>query len=174
MAPAGSAGGPSVERTPRPTHSSLRFIRATACCMGWPWRMPCTAGSANRGRNRCSWTSWRPQKSKRVTNDTGQVCRASLLPTRRRQILRTTTARQEGGETMSKEVLEQVILKASSDARFRAQLNDNFEAATRPYDLSPEEKSELKKGMAGELADDRTARQTMAASQSPRGAHSVG
>jgi len=65
---------------------------------------------------------------------------------------------------MSKEVLEQVILKASSDARFRAQLNDNFEAATRPYDLSPEEKSELQKGMAGELADDRTARQTMAAS----------
>jgi hypothetical protein len=67
---------------------------------------------------------------------------------------------------MSKEVLEQVILKASSDARFRAQLNDNFEAATRPYDLSPEEKSELQKGMAGELADDRTARQTMAASAS--------
>ena len=65
---------------------------------------------------------------------------------------------------MSKEVLEQVILKASSDARFRAQLNDNFEAAIRPYDLSPEEKSELQKGMAGELADDRTARQTMAAS----------
>lgn len=65
---------------------------------------------------------------------------------------------------MSKEVLEQVILKASSDARFRAQLSDNFEAATRPYDLSPEEKSELQKGMAGELADDRTARQTMAAS----------
>jgi len=67
---------------------------------------------------------------------------------------------------MSKEVLEQVILKASSDARFRAQLNDNFEAATRPYDLSPEEKSELQKGMAGELADDRTARKTMAASAS--------
>jgi hypothetical protein len=67
---------------------------------------------------------------------------------------------------MSKEVLEQVILKASSDARFRAQLNDNFEAAIRPYDLSPEEKSELQKGMAGELADDRTARQTMAASAS--------
>jgi hypothetical protein len=65
---------------------------------------------------------------------------------------------------MSKEVLEQVILKASSDARFRAQLNDNFEAAIRPYDLNPEEKSELQKGMAGELADDRTARQTMAAS----------
>ena len=67
---------------------------------------------------------------------------------------------------MSKEVLEQVVLKASSDARFRAQLNDNFEAATRPYDLSPEEKSELQKGMAGELADDRTARKTMAASAS--------
>jgi hypothetical protein len=67
---------------------------------------------------------------------------------------------------MSKEVLEQVILKASSDARFRAQLNDNFEAAIRPYELSPEEKSELQKGMAGELADDRTARQTMAASAS--------
>ncbi|HXN00703.1 MAG TPA: hypothetical protein VN973_02305 [Candidatus Dormibacteraeota bacterium] len=67
---------------------------------------------------------------------------------------------------MSKEVLEQVILKASSDLRFRAQLNDNFEAAIRPYDLNPEEKSELQKGMAGELADDRTARQTMAASAS--------
>jgi hypothetical protein len=67
---------------------------------------------------------------------------------------------------MSKEVLEQVILKASSDVRFRAQLNDNFEAAIRPYDLNPEEKSELQKGMAGELADDRTARQTMAASAS--------
>jgi len=67
---------------------------------------------------------------------------------------------------MSKEVLEQVILKASSDARFRAQLNDNFEAAIRPYDLSPDEKSELQKGMAGELADDRTARQTMAATAS--------
>ena len=64
---------------------------------------------------------------------------------------------------MSKEVLEQVILKASSDARFRAQLNDNFEAAIRPYDLSPDEKSQLQKGMAGQLADDRTARQTMAA-----------
>jgi hypothetical protein len=67
---------------------------------------------------------------------------------------------------MSKEVLEQVILKASSDARFRAQLSDNFEAAIRPYDLSPEEKSELQTGIAGELADDRTARETMAASAS--------
>jgi hypothetical protein len=64
---------------------------------------------------------------------------------------------------MSKEVLEQVILKASSDARFRAQMNDNFEAALRPYDLSPAEKSKLLSGMAG-LSDDREVRRMMAAS----------
>jgi len=74
---------------------------------------------------------------------------------------------------MSKEVLEQVILKASSDARFRAQLSDNFEAAIRPYDLSPEEKSELQTGMAGELADDRTARQTMAATAAESAANTA-
>jgi len=64
---------------------------------------------------------------------------------------------------MSKEVFEQVILKASSDARFRAQMNDNFEAALRPYDLSPVEKSKLLSGMAG-LSDDREVRLMMAAS----------
>jgi len=64
---------------------------------------------------------------------------------------------------MSKEVLEQVVLKASSDARFRAQMNDNFEAALRPYDLSPAEKSKLRSGIAG-LSDDREVRQMLAAS----------
>ena len=65
---------------------------------------------------------------------------------------------------MSKEVLEQVVLKASSDARFRAQLNDNFESAIRPYDLSPEEKSKLRSGMVS-AGDDREVRRTLAASQ---------
>jgi hypothetical protein len=64
---------------------------------------------------------------------------------------------------MSKEVLEQVVLKASSDARFRAQMNDNFEAALRPYDLSPAEKSKLRSGIAG-ISDDREVRRMMAAS----------
>jgi pilus assembly protein FimV len=64
---------------------------------------------------------------------------------------------------MSKEVLEQVVLKASSDARFRAQMNDNFEAALKPYDLSPAEKSKLRSGIAG-LSDDREVRRMMAAS----------
>jgi hypothetical protein len=63
---------------------------------------------------------------------------------------------------MSKEVLEQVVLKASSDARFRAQMNDNFEAALRPYDLSPAEKAKLRSGIGG-LSDDREARRMMAA-----------
>jgi hypothetical protein len=65
---------------------------------------------------------------------------------------------------MSKEVLEQVVLKASSDARFRSQLNDNFESAVRPYDLSPDEKSKLRSGIAGGIGDDREVRRTMAAS----------
>src|SRR5712692_5202403 len=64
---------------------------------------------------------------------------------------------------MSKEVLEQVVLKASSDARFRAQMNDNFDAALRPYDLSSAEKAKLRSGIAG-VTDDREARRVMAAS----------
>jgi hypothetical protein len=66
---------------------------------------------------------------------------------------------------MSKEVLEQVVLKASSDARFRSQLSDNFESAIRPYDLSPDEKSKLRSGIAG-TAEDREVRRTLAASHS--------
>ena len=65
---------------------------------------------------------------------------------------------------MSKEVLEQVVLKASSDARFRAQMNDNFDAALRPYDLSPAEKAKLRSGIAG-LSDNREVRGMVAASQ---------
>ncbi|MDQ6885171.1 MAG: hypothetical protein M3077_13210 [Candidatus Dormibacteraeota bacterium] len=65
---------------------------------------------------------------------------------------------------MSKEVLEQVVLKASSDARFRAQLNDNFESAIRPYNLSAEEKSKVRAGTAAATSDDRESRRAMAAS----------
>ena len=64
---------------------------------------------------------------------------------------------------MSKEVLEQVVLKASSDARFRSQLNDNFDSAIRPYELTEEEKSQLRSGMVGG-ADEREVRRTLAAS----------
>lgn len=65
---------------------------------------------------------------------------------------------------MSKEVLEQVVLKASSDARFRAQLSDNFEAAIRQYDLTAEEKSKLRSGLTGAGTGDREIRRTMVAS----------
>jgi hypothetical protein len=50
---------------------------------------------------------------------------------------------------MSKEALEQVVLKASSDARFRTELTDNFDAAIRPYDLTDEEKDQLRQGQVG-------------------------
>ena len=48
---------------------------------------------------------------------------------------------------MSKESLDQVIQRASSDARFKASLSDNFEGAVRPYDLSDDEKAKLAKGL---------------------------
>lgn len=48
---------------------------------------------------------------------------------------------------MSKQSLDQIIQRASSDARFRALLGDNFEGAVRPYDLTGEERVQLAKGL---------------------------
>lgn len=48
---------------------------------------------------------------------------------------------------MSKQAFDQVIQRASSDARFKASLSENFEAAVRPYDLSEDEKVRLAKGL---------------------------
>jgi hypothetical protein len=48
---------------------------------------------------------------------------------------------------MSKESLDQVLQRASSDARFKASLSDNFEGAVRSYDLSDDEKARLAKGL---------------------------
>jgi hypothetical protein len=48
---------------------------------------------------------------------------------------------------MSKQALDQVIQRASSDARFRDSLNDNFDGAIRSYDLSDAEKAQLAKGL---------------------------
>jgi hypothetical protein len=46
---------------------------------------------------------------------------------------------------MSKQSFDQVIQRASSDARFMASLRGNFGAAVRPYDLSDGEKAQLAK-----------------------------
>src|ERR1700694_2567926 len=48
---------------------------------------------------------------------------------------------------MSKQSLDQVIQRASSDARFRDSLSANFEGAVRSYDLSDDEKVQLAKGL---------------------------
>jgi hypothetical protein len=64
---------------------------------------------------------------------------------------------------MSKEALEQVVTKASSDARFRMELTDNFDSAIRPYDLTDEEKDQLRQGQVG-VADPELSR-SLAASE---------
>ena len=48
---------------------------------------------------------------------------------------------------MSKQSLDQVLQRASSDARFRASLSDNFDGAIRSYGLSSEERAQLAKGL---------------------------
>jgi hypothetical protein len=48
---------------------------------------------------------------------------------------------------MSKQVFDQVIQRASSDARFKASLSDNFDGAVRAYDLTDEERTRLAKGL---------------------------
>jgi peptide/nickel transport system ATP-binding protein len=48
---------------------------------------------------------------------------------------------------MSKQAFDQVIQRASSDARFKASLSDNFDGAVRAYDLSNDEKARLATGL---------------------------
>jgi peptide/nickel transport system ATP-binding protein len=48
---------------------------------------------------------------------------------------------------MSKQAFDQVIQRASSDARFKASLSDNFDGAVRGYDLSNDEKVRLANGL---------------------------
>jgi hypothetical protein len=48
---------------------------------------------------------------------------------------------------MSKQTFDEVIQRASSDARFKASLSDNFEGAVRTYDLTGEEKVRLANGL---------------------------
>jgi peptide/nickel transport system ATP-binding protein len=48
---------------------------------------------------------------------------------------------------MSKQTFDQVIQRASSDARFKASLSDNFDGAVRGYDLSNDEKARLANGL---------------------------
>jgi hypothetical protein len=47
---------------------------------------------------------------------------------------------------MSKQAVEQVVRKASTDARFRAQLAKDFKAAVKPFKLTAAEKIQLQKG----------------------------
>ena len=47
---------------------------------------------------------------------------------------------------MSKLAVEQVVRKASTDARFRAQLAKDFEIAVKPFKLTAAEKAQLRKG----------------------------
>src|ERR671934_1810325 len=53
---------------------------------------------------------------------------------------------------MSKDVLEQVIQRASVDARFRESLQSNFEAAVRTYDLTVDERAQLARGFGAPIA----------------------
>ena len=54
---------------------------------------------------------------------------------------------------MSQEALEEVLRKASSDAQFRNRLQTDLEGAVRGFDLSAQEKQQLRTG-----AGDRAAR----------------
>ena len=52
---------------------------------------------------------------------------------------------------MSEKVLEEVLRKASSDAQFRDRLQTDLEGAVRGFDLTPQEKEQLRAG-AGDRA----------------------
>jgi hypothetical protein len=65
---------------------------------------------------------------------------------------------------MSKQSLDQVIQRASSDARFKASLSDNFEGAVRSYDLGDDEKAQLAKGLGLSAAATSDAMPAVAAS----------
>ncbi len=47
---------------------------------------------------------------------------------------------------MSKEALDEVLRKASTDSAFRVRLNSEFDAAVRPYELTDAEKQQLRVG----------------------------
>src|SRR2546430_4380705 len=47
---------------------------------------------------------------------------------------------------MSEEALEEVLRKASSDAQFRSRLQTDLEGAVRGFDLSAQEKQQLRSG----------------------------
>src|ERR1700682_2149837 len=47
---------------------------------------------------------------------------------------------------MSKQAVEQVVRKASTDARFRTQLARDFEVAVKPFKLTAAEKAQLRSG----------------------------
>jgi hypothetical protein len=47
---------------------------------------------------------------------------------------------------MSKQAVDQVVRKASTDARFRAQLARDFEVAVKPFKLTAAEKAQIRKG----------------------------
>jgi hypothetical protein len=66
---------------------------------------------------------------------------------------------------MSKQALDQVIQRASSDARFRDSLDDNLDGALRGYDLNEDEKSQLVKGLGLKLSSSRAMSEAMASSE---------
>ena len=45
---------------------------------------------------------------------------------------------------MTKQAVEEILRKASSDARFRARLKTDFDAATKKYTLTSAEKQQLR------------------------------
>ncbi len=47
---------------------------------------------------------------------------------------------------MSKQAVEEILRKASADARFRSRLKSDFEAATKRYKLTAVEKQQLRAG----------------------------
>jgi ribosomal protein S28E/S33 len=52
----------------------------------------------------------------------------------------------KGGEQMSKAAVDQILRKASADARFRSQLKKDFDVAVKPYSLTAAEKKQLRSG----------------------------
>lgn len=54
---------------------------------------------------------------------------------------------------MSKQALEQVVRKASSDAAFRAKLAKDFDVAVKPYKLTAAEKKQLRPGTAAQATE---------------------
>jgi len=60
---------------------------------------------------------------------------------------------------MSKQAVEEILRKASADARFRGRLKSDFEAATKSYKLTAAEKQQLKAGAKAVTSKKMPARQ---------------